>query len=147
MSDLAISAIAQQSTAAAAPTDAVSKGGNLLVKPAAEPPAEDIAKFESLIDPTNKSGAATVPPGVTPPSERGGLGNVILDGIEKMSTAYHSRVDAVNGTIAGVGEGGMTVQDTMKLQFELMQLNMQQDVTAKIADKTSQGIQTLFKNQ
>ena len=41
----------------------------------------------------------------------------------------------------------LSVQDTMRLQYELMQLNMQQELTTKVADKTTQGVQTLFKNQ
>lgn len=147
MSDIVISAVSQQSASVAAPGETSATNGNLLLKPDAEPPAEDVAKFESLIDPSSKANATGAPTPNTPVVENGGLGNVILDGIEQMSSSYNSRVDAVNSTINGVGEGGMTVQETMKLQLELMQLNLQQDVTAKIADKTSQGVQTLFKNQ
>ncbi|MEM6916587.1 MAG: type III secretion system inner rod subunit SctI [Verrucomicrobiota bacterium] len=145
MSDFAISAITQQSTAAVAPLETGSE--SLLVRPGNVADPVDVARFESLIDPTGQPDAATAPAAVSPSSESGGLGNVILDGIEKMSSAYNNRVDAVNASVSDVGEGGMTVQETMKLQLELMQLNLQQDVSAKIADKTSQGIQTLFKNQ
>ncbi|MEM9280419.1 MAG: type III secretion system inner rod subunit SctI [Verrucomicrobiota bacterium] len=145
MSDFAISAITQQSTAVVAPLETGSE--SVIVRPGNVADPVDVARFESLIDPAGQPDAATAPAAVSPPSESGGLGNVILDGIEKMSSAYNNRVDAVNASVSDVGEGGMTVQETMKLQLELMQLNLQQDVTAKIADKTSQGIQTLFKNQ
>jgi type III secretion system YscI/HrpB-like protein len=35
----------------------------------------------------------------------------------------------------------------MKLQYDLMQMNLEQELTSKTADKTTQGVQTLFKNQ
>ncbi|NJD20692.1 MAG: EscI/YscI/HrpB family type III secretion system inner rod protein [Gemmatimonadetes bacterium] len=44
-------------------------------------------------------------------------------------------------------QGSYGIQDLMRLQFELMQLNLQIELTPKTADKSSQGVQTLFKNQ
>ena len=41
----------------------------------------------------------------------------------------------------------MSMEEMMQLQFDLMQMNLEQELTGKIADKTSQGVQTLFKNQ
>jgi type III secretion system YscI/HrpB-like protein len=109
------------------------------------PAAEDVARFESLLAPRAE---AAPPPVAAPPVERGpGLGDLVLAGIDRMSAGYQQRVDAVNATIASGGADGLSSQDIMRLQFELTQMTLMQDLTAKVADKTSQGVQTLFKNQ
>lgn len=40
-----------------------------------------------------------------------------------------------------------SVPQLIELQYEVMNLSFQQDVVTKVADKTSQAIQTLIKNQ
>ena len=37
--------------------------------------------------------------------------------------------------------------ELMELQYEIMNLSFQQEVVAKVADKSSSAIQTLVKNQ
>lgn len=75
------------------------------------------------------------------------LGDAILEGIEKMKTSHDSHMDRIHTQITSTQGGEMSIQDAMKLQFEVMQMSIEQDLTTKVADKTSQGVQTLFRNQ
>ena len=75
------------------------------------------------------------------------LGEAILDGVEKMKTSHDARAESIEQRLLDSEGKEMSVQDCIKLQFEVMQMSLEQDVTGKIADKTSQGVQTLFRNQ
>lgn len=46
-----------------------------------------------------------------------------------------------------VSRGNLTTADLFMIQFQLTQLTYINDLSSKIADKGSQGIQTLFRNQ
>ena len=74
------------------------------------------------------------------------LGEAILNGLEKMKCSHDTRCERIEQQLTGTEEKAMSVQDCVKLQFEVMQMSMEQELTGKIADKTSQGVQTLFKN-
>jgi type III secretion system YscI/HrpB-like protein len=117
------------------------------------PAAEDVSQFEAAMQGETGRQAvsgADAPPEVTRASkveEPQSLGDAILQGMEKAKEGHTDQVDRINALLDKSGDAPMTVQDAMKLQFELMQLNLQQEVTTKTADKTSQGVQTLFKNQ
>ena len=45
------------------------------------------------------------------------------------------------------GERALTVAEMSELQYEVANLSFQQEVVAKVADKSSNAIQTLVKNQ
>jgi len=98
-----------------------------------EPPVEDLQKVELEAQLT--------------PAPRESLGESILNGMGKLRSAQESHAQKVNELVAGAEQTPMTVQQTMELQFHLLQLNMHQDLTAKVADKGSQGVQNLMKNQ
>ncbi len=74
------------------------------------------------------------------------LGDSILNGIEKLKTNYDVRADRIEQTLINSG-GEMSMEQMMKLQFEVMQMGIEQDITTKMADKTSSGVQTMFRNQ
>jgi len=154
MSDIAaISSVAEKPSFLVAQADQAGGASNrLLIGPGEAPAAEDVTRFENLLgpgkaEPLTGSEAPLNAPVVEAAQKSGGLGDAILGGIDKMSASYQQKVDAVNTTISSGGAEGMTSADIMQLQFELAQMSMMQDLTAKVADKTSQGIQTLFKNQ
>lgn len=44
-------------------------------------------------------------------------------------------------------EHALSAPELLELQYEVANLSFQQDVVAKVADKASQAIQTLIKNQ
>ena len=120
--------------------------------------AQDQAQFEEALnktteqqpveqaDPSQVDPAQNQQPGEVEPVEPPSLGDAILDGVEKMKSNHDARVDAIEQQLAEA-DGEMSVQDCLKLQFEVMQMSIEQEVTGKIADKSSQGVQTLFKNQ
>ena len=45
------------------------------------------------------------------------------------------------------GSTGFTSADLLELQYEVAALSFQQEVVAKVADKSSNAVQTLIKNQ
>lgn len=45
------------------------------------------------------------------------------------------------------GEHSLSIAEMSALQYEVANLNFQQEVVAKVADKASNAIQTLIKNQ
>jgi hypothetical protein len=54
----------------------------------------------------------------------------------------------ITGNIAGlVEQGNISMANLFSVQFQLMQLGYMNDLSAKTADKLSQGVQTLFRNQ
>ena len=75
------------------------------------------------------------------------MGDAVLEGMQKMKASYDQHVDKIEQTLIDTDGQELTVQETMRIQMEVMQMGLQQDLTAKVADKTSQGVQTLFKNQ
>jgi type III secretion system YscI/HrpB-like protein len=115
--------------------------------------ADDVTRFENALG-GQSSGPS--PPGADAPADISGsakvegsqgLGDAILNGMERAKSSHTGRVNSINKLLEKTGAEPMSVQDTMRLQFELMQLNIEQEITPKTADKSSQGVQTLFKNQ
>ena len=157
MSDPIINQAVQQAT------DQAAQQGANQAKP--EVGAEDQAKFEQALNSPEANSAQQVDAANNDPSKADAaqqkhvnqadcegpdcptLGEAILDGVEKMKTSHDARADSIQKQLLDTGGKEMSVQDCIKLQFEVMQMSLEQDVTGKIADKTSQGVQTLFKNQ
>ena len=105
-------------------------------------PSGDQVPSPSDAPPQNAPQVAPATPG-NPPS----VGDAVLEGLEKMKTSYDAKVDSVNEQFAGLKEGSLSVQEAIRLQFELTQLSFQTEMTGKVSDKTSQGVQSLFRNQ
>ena len=72
------------------------------------------------------------------------LGDSILQNMEKSRESHETRTKEIEKNLQSET---LSTQDTMRLQHELMQLNLQTEMTTKAGDKSSQGVQTLFKNQ
>lgn len=108
-------------------------------------PAAQLQFEQALANP----GSDVVPAGVDPTATsdvKPSLGDAILNGIEKLKTHHDVRAERIEQTLIDSG-GELTMEEMMKLQFEVMQLGIEQDITTKMADKTSTGVQTLFRNQ
>lgn len=61
---------------------------------------------------------------------------------------YKNQFEAILHDIGRrVSSGNLTTSDLFLIQFKLTQLTYINDLSSKIADKGSQGIQTLFRNQ
>lgn len=119
----------------------------------AAPDAGDVARFENAMnaqpDGTAVSGQEAVTEVKQAPEtdQPKGLGDAILEGMEKVKETRDGQVEKIEKIIDKADGETMTMQDALKLQYELMQLNLQQDVTTKAADKSTQGVQSLLKNQ
>ncbi len=74
--------------------------------------------------------------------------------VDEMSAVWRSaqenhqgllhRIKALNAMNA---QGGVNIGNLTELQYEVATLSFQQEVVGKVADKTSNAIQTLIKNQ
>lgn len=131
---------------------------HLVESTAAQPKPEPIeidlsdqSRFEDALNQTEAEPTETTeqppeqPP--APADEDLTLGDAILDGIEKMKSSHDERAARIEQQLTETKDHDLSVQECVKLQFEVMQMGLEQELTGKIADKSSQGVQTLFKNQ
>lgn len=94
--------------------------------------------------------SAIVPPSGVDPTVKvapANLGESILGGLEKLGARYGESMANVRTSLAEMAAGPASFSSMMKFQVDVMQMSLQQDLTAKIVDRASQGVQTLFKNQ
>jgi type III secretion system YscI/HrpB-like protein len=75
------------------------------------------------------------------------LGDEILRSVEQAHRAYEQNLDKINQEVGKSGKDPMSVGRLMQLQFDVIKFGLNQDLTTKIADKTSQGIETVLKDQ
>ena len=75
------------------------------------------------------------------------LGDRILNGVERIHEDHAARRERVQEMVSATQNAEFNFSRAMDLQMEVMQMNLVQDVTTKTADKGSQGVQTLFRNQ
>ena len=75
------------------------------------------------------------------------MGEAIISGLQKMGQQYQAGWEQMQTHLDRFGDQPINIAGMMQVQVDLMMVTMQQDLTAKIADRTSQGLQTLFRNQ
>src|SRR5262245_3701009 len=75
------------------------------------------------------------------------IGDVILEGLTRFKSGHDVRADRVAESLEAMKDKPLDMQQAMTLQYEIMQMTLEQDLTSKIADKSSQGVQSLFRNQ
>jgi len=110
------------------------------------------ANMSSDIDPIGLRYDQTLIGGVQPLTginNAPSLGDAILDGIQKTSQNYQSIRTQLTQQIQTMAQKpeSLTSLTGLELQTKLIALNMHLDIASKVANKISQGIQTLFKNQ
>jgi hypothetical protein len=109
---------------------------------AREPVDADLADApHGLLRPEAVEGA------VTPTSATRSIGDALVDGIAQVKHDYDASFARINETLLATEGKEISMQQALKIQYELMQVGLQQELTAKLADKTSSGVQTLFRNQ
>lgn len=111
------------------------------------PAEDDVARFQEGLragEPAVAGNTQVAPGQVAGVAQSEGLGKTILDGLDKMRESRAQHMDNINNL---AGKENMSAQDIYRLQFELAQITLQQDLSVKAADKANQGVQTLFKNQ
>jgi len=85
--------------------------------------------------------------GAAPHPESRALGEALLDGIVSVKNDYDSRFARMAESMAAAKGQDISMAQALQIQYELMQVGLSQELTAKLADKTSSGVQTLFRNQ
>ena len=129
METLAVEAIRASQSATAAQT----AGQAAALGPSAPPSASAVAKFEAAMAPD----APTAIPFAS-----------------QVSAAWRSAQANNQGMIHRIralaelqGRHSLSAAELVELQYEVMNLSFQQEVVTKIADKSSNAVQTLIKNQ
>ena len=130
METLAVEAIRASQSATAAQTAAAAAG------PSAAPSASAVSKFQAAM-------AADAPQGVSE-----------IPFASQISAVWRSAQANNQGMVHRIralselqGRHSLSAPEMVELQYEVMNLSFQQDVVTKIADKSSNAVQTLIKNQ
>ena len=130
METLAVEAIRASQSAATAQTAAQAAGTS------APPSASAVSKFQAAM-------AADAPQGVSE-----------IPFASQVSAAWRSAQANNQGMLHRIraltdlrGRHAVSAPEMLELQYEVMNLSFQQDVVTKIADKASNAVQTLIKNQ
>jgi len=132
MEALAVEAIRASQSATAAQTGAAAAAAG----PSAAPSASSVSRFEAAM-------AANAPQGVSE-----------IPFASQVSAAWRSAQANNQGMLHRIraltdlrGRHSVSAPEMLELQYEVMNLSFQQDVVTKIADKASNAVQTLIKNQ
>jgi hypothetical protein len=111
--------------------------------PEAGLPAESIAPAEKIAA-VHPIGSADM---ASPTGSTDGLGDEILRSVDQSHRAYEQNLDRINQEVGKSGADPMSAGRLMKLQLDVIKFGLDQDLTTKIADKATQGIETVLKNQ
>ena len=132
METLAIEAIRASQSATAAQTGAAAAAAG----PSAAPSASAVSKFQAAM-------AVDAPQGVP-----------AIPFASQVSAAWRSAQANNQGMLHRIraltelrAQHSLSAADLVELQYEVMNLSFQQDVVTKVADKSSNAVQTLIKNQ
>lgn len=74
------------------------------------------------------------------------LGDQILSNMQNVNQDYQNQVKAIDSATEA-SDVGMNPGDLLKMEYEVSEMTVEQQVTSKIGDSASQGVQQLFKNQ
>jgi type III secretion system YscI/HrpB-like protein len=122
---------------------------------AREPTDKDQAAFNQALDSSSDTQQAVggTTPGANSPvassseaNQPTTIGDQILDNIQNVSQDYQKQVKAIDSATEA-SHGGMNPGDLLKMEYEVSKMTVEQEVTSKIGDSASQGVQQLFKNQ
>ena len=134
METLAVEAIRASQSATAAQT--ASPDGPAPSGPIAPPSASAVSKFQAAM-------AADAPQGVSE-----------IPFASQISAVWRSAQANNQGMVHRIralselqGRHSLSAPEMVELQYEVMNLSFQQEVVTKVADKSSNAIQTLIKNQ
>lgn len=134
METLAVEAIRASQSAATAQT--ASPDGPAPSGPIAPPNASAVSKFQAAM-------AADAPQGVSE-----------IPFASQISAVWRSAQANNQGMVHRIralselqGRHSLSAPEMVELQYEVMNLSFQQEVVTKIADKSSNAVQTLIKNQ
>ncbi len=128
METLAIEAIRASQSATAAQTAAAG--------PSAAPSASAVSKFQAAMAVDAPQGVSAIP--------FASQVSAVWRSAQANNQGMLHRIRALTELRA---QHSLSAADLVELQYEVMNLSFQQDVVTKIADKSSNAVQTLIKNQ
>lgn len=111
---------------------------------------------ETIINPTGLTQVGTGAPIVDvnidptqfePISQVGSTGEFGSNILKSMESIGENQAQTLEEIKEAMNSGDLTTSELLSLQLKMQQLTQQQELASKVADKTSQGVQTLFKNQ
>lgn len=115
---------------------------------------EDQLRFEQALQGDGTQGVDKVPEeaiqktGETAASNQTEtMGDTILKGLQDLKVNHDVKMESIQNQLQIAGTEDLSFKDAMRLQMDVMQLTMQEDLATKVADKASQGVQQMFKNQ
>ncbi|HSI83000.1 MAG: EscI/YscI/HrpB family type III secretion system inner rod protein [Candidatus Methylacidiphilales bacterium] len=122
-----------------------------------DPSGLDVAQFEHSMEVSSVQGSQqvgadtmlTTAPGADPSATPSisTSGDAILGGLQKMTANYNETASNLQQSIEAASNNPGDMTAMFRIQYQMSQLTLQQDLTAKIADRANQGAQTFFKNQ
>lgn len=150
--------------ASAAPEEQASdrqKFDQAMARPQGDPAAQN--QFRQALDPATEANPADNPAADVPAVHRVDgagqadldsathtperLGDAILRGLDRAHTSYEHNVDRINHEVDKLGDNATSMSDLLRLQLDMTRFEVSQELAGKVADKASQGVQTLLKNQ
>ena len=148
METLAVEAIRASQSATSAQAAAVRRTADLSAVSAPDPAA--VAKFEAAM-------AANAPAAVSQSaavSRSADSSAASIPFASQVSAAWRSAQVNNQGMLHRIralselrNRHSLSAAEMVELQYEVMNLSFQQEVVTKVADKTSNAVQTLIKNQ
>jgi len=127
MDPVAVSAIQAVQPSAASAAFSAGAGPSLVANPAA------VAKFEAAM-------AAEAPAAIPFASQV----SAVWSSAQANNQGMLHRIRALSEL---QGRHSLSAAEMVELQYEVMNLSFQQEVVTKVADKSSNAVQTLIKNQ
>ena len=115
-------------------------------------PSADVEKFQSALASGSQppAGAPAVDPAAQAPDGPpavGGGGDAILQGLNRMRNDMGGSIDRINHLVQSLNGQALPAQDLLKIQLEVQQLTLQQELMGKVAGKATQNLDTLVKVQ
>ena len=113
---------------------------------------EDIARLQNALNPQSAPVETTPAEGGEAVQEVGktegaGPGNRILDSVENIRS-HHEKVAAkLQDVIGSVDVAELNPGEALRLQIEIQQVLLQQELMGKIVSKSNQNVDTLLKQQ
>jgi hypothetical protein len=111
------------------------------------PTATDVLQFNNYVAPGGLSADPTRGiRGVQSNAPINQFGNTVVSGAQGVREAFRDTIAHVKEVMNG-GMKGMGTTQYLRVQVELMQLNITLEFATKVSDKGSNAMQTLFRNQ
>ena len=122
-----------------------------------DPSAKDVSRFQEAMQPgvvqlnpdtvVRTVGDVVAAEQTNVPVQNQGVGDQILNSMQKFGEHKEAQEQKINELVNTESGESLSVQDMLKLQVALLAMGHERDIITKVVDKTSQGVQSLLRNQ